>query len=93
MSLADALELGVASGDEVRLQTQAASVLAVVEVTERMRKGHLSLPNGVGLSNKADGGVPVQVGIAPNELTLSSSCDGFAGTPWHKCVPARVKAV
>ena len=32
-------------------------------------------------------------GIAPNELTSSNWRDPFAGTPWHKHVPARVEAL
>jgi ATP-binding cassette subfamily F protein uup len=32
-------------------------------------------------------------GVAPNELTDSRARDPFAGTPWHKCVPARAERV
>jgi hypothetical protein len=35
----------------------------------------------------------VQTGIAPNELTPFDRRDWFAGTPWHKNVPARVEAL
>ena len=31
-------------------------------------------------------------GIAPNELTSLADRDKFAGTPHHKCVPARIEA-
>ena len=30
-------------------------------------------------------------GVAPNELTSSEDMDAFAGTPWHKTVPARLE--
>ena len=32
-------------------------------------------------------------GIAPNELTATEDRDRFAGTPWHKYVPARIERV
>jgi hypothetical protein len=56
-----------------------------VSVTESMQAGHLSLPNGLGVSG--DGPT---AGVAPNELTRTQDRDEFAGTPWHKYVPARV---
>jgi hypothetical protein len=34
-----------------------------------------------------------RVGVAPNELTTLELRDAFAGTPWHKHVPARVEPV
>jgi hypothetical protein len=54
-----------------------------------MRPGHVSLPNGMGLSNVEED----PVGTAPNELTASEDRDEFAGTPWHKSVPARLTAL
>jgi len=53
-----------------------------------MRAGHISLPNGYGLANGADGAV---TGVPPNELTSSDRRDWLAGTPWHKNVPARIE--
>ena len=35
----------------------------------------------------------VVTGVAPNELTDNQDRDLFAGTPWHKSVPARIEAV
>ena len=32
-------------------------------------------------------------GVAPNSLTSSDWRDAFAGTPWHKHVPARIEPV
>jgi hypothetical protein len=29
--------------------------------------------------------------VAPNELTSVGDRDAFAGTPWHKYVPARIE--
>ena len=58
-----------------------------------MQPGHASLPNGFGLDfTDADGRVSV-AGVAPNALTSSDWRDPFAGTPWHKHVPARIEAL
>lgn len=92
MSPVDADELGIKNNDNVRLTTSAGSVVALVEISERMREGHLSLPNGTGLRNGIDSD-SIQVGVAPNTLTQASNCDAFAGTPWHKYVPARVEMI
>ncbi|MFD0686069.1 molybdopterin-dependent oxidoreductase [Actinomadura fibrosa] len=89
MSTADAARLDVAAGDRVRLTTAQGETVVAVEPTDRMRPGHLSLPNGYGLTS-AEGSV---AGAAPNELTRPEDRDAFAGTPWHKYVPARVEPV
>jgi anaerobic selenocysteine-containing dehydrogenase len=92
MSPGDAAALGVVTGDPVRLSTRRDSLVAKVEVSATMQAGHLSLPNGLGLSYPGASGEPV-TGIAPNELTSGEDRDPFAGTPWHKHVPARVERV
>jgi hypothetical protein len=38
-------------------------------------------------------GQEFQHGVAPNELTATEDRDWFAGTPFHKHVPARIEAV
>ena len=48
--------------------------------------GHASLPNGFGLDFSG-----VVTGVAPNSLTSSDWRDDFAGTPWHKHVPAKIE--
>ncbi|MBI3769727.1 MAG: molybdopterin-dependent oxidoreductase [Deltaproteobacteria bacterium] len=89
----DAETLGVADGGRVRVTTVRGSAETVVEITDRMQPGHVSLPNGLGLSYPDDAGRSVVSGVAPNELTASEHRDAIAGTPWHKHVPARVEAV
>ncbi|HYZ52311.1 MAG TPA: molybdopterin-dependent oxidoreductase [Streptosporangiaceae bacterium] len=90
MSTADAERLGITAGDRVRLTTRRGAADVVVEPTPRMQVGHLSLPNGMGLSVPGSEGAPVVTGVAPNELTAASDRDAWAGTPWHKHVPARL---
>ncbi|WP_330181694.1 molybdopterin-dependent oxidoreductase [Nocardia sp. NBC_01503] len=93
LSLADADQLGLAAGDLVRVTTRRGSVEVPVEPTDRMRPGHLSLPNGFGLSVTDATGAQVTTGAAPNELTEFDSRDEWVGTPWHKYVPARLDTV
>ena len=91
MSPDDARALQVDNGSRVVVETARGHAEVTVEVTDSMQPGHISLPNGAGLGHpEAHGEVG---GVAPNELTSSSARDPFAGTPWHKYVPARVRAV
>jgi anaerobic selenocysteine-containing dehydrogenase len=87
----DASELGIQSGSRVRLVTKRASAEAVVEVTDTMLPGHIALPNGTGLWYPDREGSEFQHGVAPNELTATEHRDWFAGTPYHKHVPARIE--
>lgn len=86
ISPADASSLGVATGDPLRVVTEAGSAVASVEVTDTLQPGHVSLPNGLGVAHPD--GTP---GVAPNELTSLHHRDWLAGTPWHKYVPARLE--
>jgi hypothetical protein len=58
-----------------------------------MQPGHASLPNGYGLDFIDDDGAIRVPGVAPNALTSTEWRDDYAGTPWHKHVPARLEAV
>ena len=86
----DAAALGVATGDSVRLTTRRDSLVVAVEVSDSMQRGHVSLPNGLGVSYP-HGDQLVTTGVAPNELTAAEDRDPFVGTPWHKHVPARIE--
>ena len=89
----DAVDLGCEDGDMVQLSTKRGSVHVSLEVSKMMQRGHVSLPNGQGLQYTNAQGELIQQGIAPNELTDTSRRDFFAGTPWHKCVPAQLVKV
>ena len=91
MNSSDAQAIGIASGDTVRLTTQGGSALVALEVSDRMQPGHISLPNGHGTFDASDNTAAPGSGTAPNELTRGEDRDWFAGTPWHKYVPARVE--
>jgi anaerobic selenocysteine-containing dehydrogenase len=88
VSAGDAGALGLADGDIALLTTRRGSARVVVEISPTMRTGHVSLPNGLGVSRAP--GEPA-VGVAPNELTSSDHRDPIAGTPYHKHVPARLE--
>jgi anaerobic selenocysteine-containing dehydrogenase len=86
----DAQRLGLADGGRARLTTKRASVDVVVEVSDVMQPGHVSLPNGLGVDYPGEAGA-VTAGVAPNELTAGEDRDWLAGTPWHKHVPAQLE--
>ena len=93
ISVEDAAAAGVGDGDRVALITAAGRAEATVEVSEAMQPGHVSLPNGFGVDDLDADGHAVTPGVAPNELTSSQWRDAYAGTPWHKHVPARIERV
>ena len=93
VSIEDAEALGLTDGGRARITTAAGSAEASVEISEVMLPGHASLPNGFGL-DFADGDGQAQTpGVAPNSLTSTEWRDAYAGTPWHKHVPARIETV
>jgi anaerobic selenocysteine-containing dehydrogenase len=87
----DARDLGVADGDTVRLVTRRGHAQVAVQLSDRMQRGHVSLPNGLGTDFPGGDGAALAPGISPNELTAAEDRDAFAGTPWHKYVPARIE--
>ena len=89
----DAGQLGVSDGDRVRLSTKRGSVEVPVEVSDMMQRGHVSLPNGLGLDHTVADGILERTGVSLNELTSVEDRDWLAGTPWHKHVPARIEAL
>ncbi|KUI36966.1 molybdopterin oxidoreductase [Mycobacterium sp. IS-1496] len=93
ISVEDAGALNLRSGDRARVTTAAGSAEATVEVSGAMLPGHASLPNGFGLDHVGADGITRVPGVAPNSLTSSDWRDAYAGTPWHKHVPARIEAV
>jgi anaerobic selenocysteine-containing dehydrogenase len=93
IAAADAERLGVQTGGRVRVVTETGAAEAIVEVSDMMQPGHVSLPNGLGLDFSDEEGGEHRPGVAPNELTSLHHKDWLAGTPWHKHVPARVEAI
>lgn len=92
VSIEDAQQLGLADGGRARITTAAGSAEATIEIAETMLPGHAALPNGFGLDYVDDDGRTIVPGVAPNMLTSTDWRDSYAGTPWHKHVPARIEA-
>jgi formate dehydrogenase len=93
MSPGDASRIGVETGGHVRITTKRGAALATIEVSDTLRDGHVTLPNGLGLTYPdADGGRTLH-GTPPNELTSGEDRDWIAGTPWHKHVRAQIEAL
>ncbi|HEY3260205.1 MAG TPA: molybdopterin-dependent oxidoreductase [Pseudonocardiaceae bacterium] len=90
VSEADATALQLSDGDTALLTTKRGSAKVLIEISPMMRRGHVALPNGLGLTYLPDG---EPVGVAPNELTSSDHRDPIAGTPYHKHVPARLEPI
>jgi anaerobic selenocysteine-containing dehydrogenase len=93
VSVEDAQDLGLVDGCRARITTAAGSAEATVEITETMLPGHAALPNGFGLDYIGEDGITIIPGVAPNALTSTGWRDSYAGTPWHKHVPARIEAL
>jgi anaerobic selenocysteine-containing dehydrogenase len=93
VSVEDAQDLGLVDGCRARITTAAGSAEATIEITETMLPGHAALPNGFGLDYIDTDGRTVVPGVAPNALTSTGWRDAYAGTPWHKHVPARIEAL
>lgn len=92
ISPADAERIGLGDGGRVRLVTRRGAAVVEVSLDDAMQAGHVSIPNGFGLDHPEPGGTVV-TGVAPNELTSTDDRDPWAGTPWHKTVPARLEPV
>ena len=84
---------GVTDGAACTSAPAAAAPPTVIEISDSLQPGHVTLPNGLGLLYPDESGQPVLHGIAPNELTSSADRDWLAGTPHHKHVPAQITAV
>ncbi|MBI3226362.1 MAG: molybdopterin-dependent oxidoreductase [Mycolicibacterium cosmeticum] len=93
VSVHDAQALGLLDGGRATITTSAGRAEASVEISDAMLPGHASLPNGYGLDFVGADGAAVVPGVAPNALTSTDWRDAYAGTPWHKHVPARIAPV
>lgn len=100
MHPADAARLGLDDGELAWCDTASASVCVRVQVTDEVRQGLVSLPHGYGMFDAAADGAPsppagqaLRRGPAINFLTASGHCDALSKIPFHKHVPARVRAV
>ncbi len=87
----DANAIGLGDASRARLVTKRGEAEVLIAHDDRMKKGTLSLPNGLGLKYPDASGKRVAFGVSPNDLTDIEDRDPFAGTPWHKHVRARLE--
>ena len=73
----------------MRVVTRRGAIEAPVEVTDTMQPGHVSLPNGLGLTSPRRR----RRWRAAERADIGDDRDWLAGTPWHKHVRARLEAV
>ena len=90
---ADGNACGVQDAAQARVVTKRGTADVLVQYDDRMQRGTISLPNGLGLRYPDASGRLVTVGVAPNELTDIEDRDPWVGTPWHKHVRARLEPI
>ncbi len=88
----DAERLGLTASSRARVTTATGQAETSIEITDTLKPGHVTLPNGMGLDNPDEDGIHHRTGVALNELTSATDRDPIIGTPWHKHVPARIEA-
>ena len=86
MNPADAVKLGLADGQPVKVITEAGEEIAELEITDQARQGQVIIPHGFGLNFMGR-----VYGPNANRLTKNTHRDRFAGTPLHRYVPCRVE--
>ena len=89
----DAATLGIANGSMARCETKRGAAVVRVEFNDSLRRGMVTLPHGYGMEYPTEGGKRSRTGVHINELTAAEDRDPYAGTPYHKYVPVRIKAV
>jgi len=89
----DAADIGLAAGNQARVVTSRGEAVCRVELTDRLQRGNIALPNGFGLDLTSDADSAQRVGVALNALTDATWREPTTGNPWHKHVPARVERV
>ena len=83
---ADAQNLGLDDGQQVRVFTEAGWEEGELQVSEEVREGTVLIPHGFGLIYNGK-----KYGINVNRLTKNTHRDPL-GTPLHRFVPCRVEA-
>lgn len=86
----DGEKFNLAEGAIVNLETEMGVARVDLAFDERMHPGTASIPNGQGMDFVGDDGKRAASGVFANELTNPQYRDRFAGTPFHKFVPARI---
>jgi anaerobic selenocysteine-containing dehydrogenase len=91
----DASRLGLSSGDQARVQSNAGAIVVPIEVTAAMMPGVVSLPHGWGHHREGTAlSVAVQhAGASMNDVTSESQLDTLSGNAAFNGLVVRVQAV
>jgi anaerobic selenocysteine-containing dehydrogenase len=89
----DADELGLA--DEARVKGPGGELVVAVELTDRIRRGVVSLPHGWGhdLGGTAQSVATGQPGVNVNQLNDGLTVDPLSGTAVLNGIPVQIAAV
>jgi anaerobic selenocysteine-containing dehydrogenase len=83
----DARELGLETGMEALIETEAGSLNVQVDVSNRPARGMVIIAHGFGLEYGGE-----VDGVNVNALAPATNRDRLAGTPLHRFIPCRVSA-
>jgi anaerobic selenocysteine-containing dehydrogenase len=83
MHPADAADRGLKSGENVRVQSRAGSIVLPLTVTDEMMPGVVSIPHGW---NTEQGGASI------NDVTDNQAIDALCGTAAFNGTPVLVEA-
>jgi anaerobic selenocysteine-containing dehydrogenase len=87
MNRKDSENLGIQTGEEALITTEASSLKVPVEVSDITVPGTVMIPHGFGLSFEGE-----VCGVNVNQLAKNTHRDRIAATPLHRYVPCRVEA-
>jgi anaerobic selenocysteine-containing dehydrogenase len=89
----DAAELGLVDGGRARVSSRVGSVEIVVEVTEAIMPGVVSIPHGWGHEGTAMRVAAAHAGVNTNLLADEQAVDPLSGDAVLNGVPVTVEAV
>jgi anaerobic selenocysteine-containing dehydrogenase len=95
MNRDDALRLGIADGQRVRVRSRVGSIEAIAELGDEMMPGVVSLPHGWGHDRE---GVQIETaqrhpGVSINDLTDEAAVDALSGNAVFNGTPVSVEPV
>ena len=94
MSIEDLEDLGLESGEEVRVSTDVGSVCLPVQADKNLRPGMVWMPNGYGMWKPDSDPLNSDLdGVNMNEITAVWQRDPISGCPHHKHTLCRVDPV
>lgn len=88
----DLVGIGASDGGWVTVETKTGQLTARAEADDTLRVGYATLPHGYGMTYPLKNGERVSIGPRINTLSASDNCDPIGATPYHKSVPAKLRA-